>query len=472
MTLWPRSLSGRLIIILLAGLILAQAVSMVLYFQDRGHAIFRLGSMQLSDRVASVVRRMEAMEPGQWRRVAAESSSRHFHVTLHDTFEPLDLDRRRYRRFAGFVSRRLQRELGAERAVDAVVSNTPPASSTQLPEPGDSSFARHQPLYFVARVELPGGAADFLFHLPRDTSSGPGRLLWALGILLISVVLLVLFAVRQTTRPLSMLSDAATRLGEDINEPPLPETGPREVGNAARAFNRMQRKIQDYLRQRSGLLAAVSHDLKTPITRLRIRAEMLEDELLKEKIETDLKDMESMVNEALDFVRGADQYEPSSPIDLAALIESLQDDFDDSGRRIHCDLADLPPCTGRPLALKRCLSNLIENALKYGDRLWITMTRESDRRVIRFRDDGPGLPEELLERVFEPFFRAEPSRSRQTGGSGLGLAIARGIARAHGGDVTLANAAEGGLVVTLTLPDPHAGDRGRHQAAARDGGNG
>lgn len=454
MTLWPRSLSGRLIIILLAGLILAQAVSLVLHFRDRGHAIYRMGGLQLSDRVANVVRRLDPLDPGQRRQVAAASSTRYFHVELRDRFAPLEQERRRYRRFAGFVNHQLRRELGSRRAVDAVVSDTPPVRAADPPSRESPSFTRHRPLFFVARVELPDGAADFLFHLPRDPSSGPERLLWPLGILLGSVVLLVLFAVRQTTRPLSMLAAAATRLGDDINEPPLPETGPREVSSAARAFNRMQSKIQDYVRQRSGLLAAVSHDLKTPITRLRIRAEMLEDEQLKEKIEGDLEEMESMVNEALDFVRGADQYEPRSSIDLAALIESLQDDFDPSGDRIESELADAPPYTGRPLALKRCLSNLIENALKYGERLRITMSREPDRLVVRFRDDGPGLPEELLERVFEPFFRGEPSRSRETGGSGLGLAIARGIARAHGGDVTLHNHADGGLVATLVLPNP------------------
>jgi len=452
MRLWPGSLSGRLIIILLAGLMLAQAVSLVLHFRDRGHAIYRMGGLQLSDRVANVVRRLDPLPPGERRRVAAASSSRHFHVKVSGRFRPLEMERHRYQRFAFFVSRQLERELGAQRPVDTVVTEQVPTPEVDFPRRRAGSFTRHRPLFFVARVGLPDGAADFLFYLPRDPSSGPERLLWPLAILLGSVVLLVLFAVRQTTRPLSMLSDAATRLGDDINEPPLPETGPREVTNAARAFNRMQRKIQDYVRQRGSLLAAVSHDLKTPITRLRIRAELLEDEQLKEKIEADLRDMESMVNEALDFVRGTDQYEASAAIDLAALIESLQDDFDPGGERIDTGLAALPPYRGRPLALKRCLSNLVENALKYGTRLRISMNQEADRVVVRFHDDGPGLPDEILERVFEPFFRGEPSRSRQTGGSGLGLAIARAIARAHGGDVTLANHPDGGLVATLTLP--------------------
>ncbi len=454
MRLWPGSLSGRLIIILLSGLVVAQAVSLVLHFRDRGDAIYRMGGINLAERIVTLVHQMDGLDSVQRRRLAAESSSRWFHVEVRPRFAPLKLDHRRYERFAGFVSRRLHRELGDERSVDAVVSDLPPEGATYTePNSDDWQWLTHRdPLYFIARVELPGGAADFLFHLAGDPASGPQRLLWSVGILLVSVVLLVLFAVRQTTRPLSMLSEAATRLGNDINEPPLPEKGPREVENAARAFNRMQRKIQDEIRQRSHLLAAVSHDLKTPITRLRIRTEMLEDEQVKAKFESDLKDMESMVNEALDFVRGIDQQETRSPIDLGALIESLQDDFDDSGKRVRTELADTPPYTGRPVALKRCLSNLMENALKYGGHVVVTMRQEKDHLVIEFADDGPGLPDDLLERVFEPFFRAEPSRSRETGGSGLGLAIARGIARAHGGDVILKNRSEGGLAAILDLP--------------------
>lgn len=454
MRFWPRSLSGRLIIILLTGLVVAQAASLVLHFQDRGHAIYRMGGIHLAERIVNVVQRLDPLDAAARRRVADSSSSRRFRIQVHDAYAPIDAGQRRYRRFARFVSHELEREFGAARAVDAVVSETPPVplQRAAFSERNGPSLARHKPLYFVARVELPGGAADFLFHLPRDPA-GPGRLLGSLGVLLVSVILLVLFAVRQTTRPLSMLSGAATRLGDDINEPPLPESGPREVANAARAFNHMQRKIQDYLRQRSELLAAVSHDLKTPITRLRIRTEMLDDETLKAKFEADLEDMESMVSQALDFVRGADQHEARSHVDLAALIESLQDDFDPSGERIRSDIAETGPYTGRPLALKRCLSNLLDNALKYARHVSISLKRSDDRVIIELRDDGPGLPEALLERVFEPFYRVEPSRSRDTGGSGLGLAIARAIARAHGGDVTLRNHPQGGLVVTLALPD-------------------
>lgn len=455
MKLWPKSLSGRLIIILLTGLVVAQAVSLVLHFQDRGHAIYRMGGIHLAERIVSVVQRLDPLDPEERLQVATASSSRRFEVRIRGFFSPIEADHRRYRRFARFVSYQLEREFGAGRAVDAVVSETPPVRSADsgYMERDASSLTRHKPLYFVARVELADGAADFLFHLPRDPVSGPERLLWSVGILLLSVVLLVLFAVRQTTRPLSMLSQAATRLGDDINEPPLPETGPREVENAAHAFNRMQEKIQGYVRQRSELLAAVSHDLKTPITRLRIRTEMLEDETLKGKFEEDLKDMELMVNEALDFVRGTDQYEARTHIDLAALIESLQDDFDPSGERIQTHIAETPPYAGRPLALKRCLSNLLDNALKYAGHVAVRLKRQNRQILIELHDDGPGLAQEHLERVFEPFFRAEPSRSRTTGGSGLGLAIARSIARAHGGDVTLRNHPDGGLVATLLLPD-------------------
>jgi len=454
MKLWPGSLSGRLIIILLAGLVLAQGASLLLHFQDRGRAIYRMGGLQLSDRIANVVRQLEPLDAAERRKAAGVSSSRRFRVSVIDRFAPLALEGRRYRRFAHIIRRDLQRQLGDRRAVDAVVTASPSgAFELEAGRNGRGSWPpRHRPLLFVARVALSGGAADFLFQLPGDPSPGPSRLLWPLGVLLVSVVALVLFAVRQTTRPLSMLSAAAGRLGDDINEPPLPETGPREVANAARAFNRMQRSIQDYVRQRGELLAAVSHDLKTPITRLRIRNEMLDDETLKAKMEADLVEMELLVNEALDFVRGTHEHEAKSPVDLGALIESIQDDFDPSGSRIETDIRESQPFSGRPLALKRCLSNLAGNGLKYANKLRISLKREQRMMVVEFRDDGPGLPEALLERVFEPFYRAESSRSRETGGSGLGLAIARGIARAHGGDITLSNHPGGGLVARLSLP--------------------
>ena len=195
----------------------------------------------------------------------------------------------------------------------------------------------------------------------------------------------------------------------------------------------------------------MSHDLKTPITRLRLRAEMLDDEALRAKFAKDLEEMEAMVTQTLDFMRDANTQEAVQRVDAMALIESMQTDYQDTGSRVEIEGSVAQPYPGRPLALRRCLTNLVDNEIRYGGRATVKVEDAADRLTIRILDDGPGIPEQELEQAFEPFFRGEASRSRDTGGSGLGLGIARNIARAHGGDVVLRNRAEGGLEAILTL---------------------
>jgi signal transduction histidine kinase len=214
----------------------------------------------------------------------------------------------------------------------------------------------------------------------------------------------------------------------------------------------MQTRLMRYIQDRGRVLAAVSHDLKTPITRLRLRTELLEDETLKEKFQADLNEMQSMVQATLDFMRGTEHNEPVTLMDINALLESLQEDARDRGGEIHIQGVAQVPFRSRPLALKRCLTNLVDNALHYGQRAFIQVEDKLDRLSITIADAGPGIPEAELERVFEPFYRLEGSRSRHTGGTGLGLGIARNIARAHGGELTLANRRGGGLEARLELP--------------------
>jgi signal transduction histidine kinase len=266
------------------------------------------------------------------------------------------------------------------------------------------------------------------------------------------VVALSLLAVRWLSRPLSVLAQAATELGEDLRRPPLPEAGPLEVQRAARAFNRMQKRIQRQIEDRERLLAAVSHDLRTPITRLRLRAEALEDPALKAKFEHDLADMEAMVSATLAFMRAGADRESTAPIDVMALLESIQTDMLELGQAVDVAGATLAPYRGQPVALKRALINVIENAVKYGQRAHVRVEDAASALRILVADDGPGIPPAELEQVFEPFYRLEASRSRDSGGVGLGLAIARSITRAHGGDLTLRNRNQGGLEAVLTLP--------------------
>ena len=277
-------------------------------------------------------------------------------------------------------------------------------------------------------------------------------MLISLVVLLAVVFAVTLVAARWVTRPLKTLAAAAEDLGNDLNRPPLDEGGPLEVSRAARAFIAMQAKLAALISDRTRIFSAMSHDLKTPITRLRLRTEMLDDAALRDKFAQDLKEMEEMVGAALDFMRGLDSSEPAQPVDIAALLESIASDAREVGGDVRVEGAARAPFTGHPQSLKRCLTNLVDNAVKYGAGATIAVEDGAQALSICVRDAGPGLAEAELERVFEPFYRVEASRNRATGGSGLGLTIARNIARAHGGDVVLRNRASGGLVAELTLP--------------------
>lgn len=313
--------------------------------------------------------------------------------------------------------------------------------------------ARLAGISFVVQAPLQDGTlVTFDSRQPLETFNWPYRLLLSLGILLVAVIVLTLIAVRWVTRPLKILAEAAERLGADIERPPLPEKGPLEVRSAARAFNTMQQRLVAFIRDRTRILAAMSHDLKTPITRLRLRAELLDNAKLREKFEKDLAEMESMVGATLDFMRGVENREPRQPLDVMALLESLQADAAELKGRVEIEGAALKPYRGLAQALKRCLRNLIDNAVQYGKSARVRVDDSASALRISVRDEGPGIPERDLEHVFEPFYRLEGSRSRDTGGTGLGLGIARNIARAHGGDIVLRNVPGGGLEAVLTLP--------------------
>lgn len=214
----------------------------------------------------------------------------------------------------------------------------------------------------------------------------------------------------------------------------------------------LQARLTAYLNERTSVLAAMSHDLKTPVTRLRLRAELLGDPQLRLKFTRDLEEMEAMVAATLDFLRGYGSAEATQPVDMTALLESLQSDLAEVGSQVSIEGRPLRPYTGRPAALKRRLSNLVENAVKYGQSASIEVNDNAERLQISIRDHGPGIPEAEVKRVFEPFYRLEGSRSRDTGGTGLGLTIAKSIAELHGGRLTLENRAAGGLDARLTLP--------------------
>ena len=307
----------------------------------------------------------------------------------------------------------------------------------------------------IVRTEVQlrdGEWARFDTELPAAPQALPWRLALTLAVLLASVLALSYVAVRWVVRPLQQLTQAAQALGQDLNRPPLPEEGPREVQQAARAFNTMQQRLAAFIDERTRMLTALSHDLKTPLTRMRLRADLLDDDEQRLRFESDLKEMEAMVTQTLEFMRGLGGNEPQQPVDMMALLAALQADNQAMGRSVVVEGRATRPCVGVPSLLKRALGNLVDNAVLYGGRATVRVEQTPDRLVLRILDDGPGIPEAELERIFEPFARLETSRSRATGGTGLGLGIARNIARTHGGDVVLHNRREGGLEARVTLP--------------------
>ena len=252
-------------------------------------------------------------------------------------------------------------------------------------------------------------------------------------------------------KPIGAFAAAAERLGRDPRAPPLPVEGPPEIADAATAFNLMQARLNRYVDDRATVVGAVAHDLRTPLMRLGLRLEAAPDKL-RQACESDIRDMEAMISATLSYIRDTSKPGVRRPLDLRSLAETVTDDMSDRGEPVSLDPGAPVVIDGNSVALKAMLSNLICNALKYAGSAQVSLGQEDGHALIEVRDDGPGVPPEDLDRVFEPFFRGERSRNRDTGGIGLGLASARAVARAHGGDVTLRNRDEGGLAARVTLP--------------------
>jgi signal transduction histidine kinase len=277
-----------------------------------------------------------------------------------------------------------------------------------------------------------------------------------IALFLVSIGFLAYLVARMTTRPLKQLAQAAKDLGNDINHPPLELAGASEIRQASAAFNAMQARIRQYILQRTQMLAAITHDLQTPLTRLRLRLEKVADPELQERLVGDLSAMQAMVREGLELARSMDTTENMQVLDFDSLLDSVCSDASDAGQHVVLNGRAAMALLGRPIDLRRCLVNLIDNAVKYGHEAVVTVERMTGAARIRIRDNGPGIAAAEQARVFEPFYRIESSRSRESGGTGLGLTIARNIAEQHGGSIALANHPDGGLEVTLTLPEHYA----------------
>lgn len=271
-------------------------------------------------------------------------------------------------------------------------------------------------------------------------------------LMLISTVPVALVATRRLARPLQSFARAARRFGDDFHAPPINPVGPKEIREATVAFNTMQAQIQRFVADRTQMLAAISHDLRAPLTRMRLRGEFIEDPEQQSKLFRDVDEMDLMINSALEFFRDEARMEQTTPFDLAQLLLTLMDDFRDQGVSIEYEGPHKLVFCGRPQGLKRAIVNLIENAVKYGAGTKLRLAHTHACVTLEVIDSGPGIPEASLEQVFAPFFRLEQSRNRNTGGVGLGLPAARAIVVGHGGHLSLSNATLGGLIAKIKLP--------------------
>lgn len=474
MRLLPRSLFGRLVLVLLGGLTAAQLVTAYINVSERDQLLYRAGGMQLAQRIADISKLLDSLPAAERRPIVAVFNAPPLAISLDRPALPRPQATSETDMQFVMFSTVLRYALGE--GMQASVTRLPgapesnpmgirpgPAGTPMMPmmrHPGGEPDMRAMMqgtgpggVFFFAQIALRDGTlVTFDSYLSPQEAAMPLRLAATLLVLLGSVIALSLVAVRWITRPLSALAAAAEKLGEDINRPPLPAGGPAEVRRAAKAFNTMQQRLSRFIADRTRVLTAMSHDLKTPLTRLRLRSEMLEDESLRAKFAKDVEEMEAMVAQTLDFMRDSRTDEPVQPLDIMALLESLQTDYQDTGHTVEIAGSVARPLPGRSQALRRCLTNLLDNAIRYGRRARIEVQDDPAQITIRVLDEGPGIPQQELERAFEPFFRGEASRSRETGGTGLGLGIARNIARAHGGELVLRNRSGGGLEARLSLP--------------------
>ncbi len=444
----PETLFGRLFAAIVAVVVVALLILLSIVFRERRELAFsESGSGAAVANIVELSQELARLPPEQRDSMLAQLRADHRprrheghpHERMHENLAAAQ------RAFADQV----QRTLGGEYTVAARPARGGPRRVVPIPGSAPPPPDR----MFDLLVTLPDGdRVAFRTFSPRGTPPFPRHFIPELGLLTVMLSIVLYGMTRTITRPLADLAKAADAVGRGTAVQPLQERGARELKRATRAFNAMQERLNRYLDSRTRVLAAMSHDLRTPITRLRLRVESIEDEALRARCVEDLDEMTRMVRGALSLFRGLNDDEAAVAVDINALLDELQRRYGEINSNVAIDGRAAAPFAGKPLALKRCLGNLVDNALQYGGTATIAVTDSDDELTIRVLDSGPGIPEAEIDRVFEPFYRLESSRNRATGGTGLGLSIARDVAQAHGGSLTLANRSSGGLEAKLVLP--------------------
>lgn len=458
---FPQSLFARLLAGLVAVIAVAVLVVVLLIVKERRDlALWTSGSWRAADNIAEASMDLSKLDP-QARRSQVEEYRTQRRLVENVRPPPPPHPRKQLERIQRAFAEKIRQQLGPGytvtitqargrwRDVIPVSGNRPDMRPPPGAEPPDF---RSPNSWYDVTVTLPDGdRIVFRTLAPQPGPPLPRQIFINLGLLTLLLAVVLYFMTRSVTRPLSDLARAADAVGRGENHPPLPERGARELRDATRAFNTMQERLQRYLDSRTRVLAAMSHDLRTPLTRLRLRAEAIEDPEAQARFVADVDEMSRMVTGALNLFKGLNAEEPTTRVIVDDLLAALQQEFGELGAGFAVEGHSAGPILGKAQSLKRCLSNLLHNAVKYGSNVLVRI-EDGDELLVRIADDGPGIPAEDLERVFEPFYRVEASRNRDTGGTGLGLSIARDIAQAHGGSITLSNRTGGGLQAVLKLP--------------------
>ncbi len=460
MRLVPKSLRGRLLLVILAALAVAQLLILWFFAGERSLAVQTALAQEAAARAANVAQLLEASPPEQAPVILAAANSPLVRFSLDDKPE---VDHPEHAN--PFIAARLARYLGRKPGPDVRVEvherlGLGNGGRRWTRDVSEEMRRMHRAMMGTTRVaavrmevSIRLGSGDWLnvetrFHRPPVQWAFPAVVTFFVSAAVIALAVWV--ALGRLTGPLRALADAATRFGRGEPVASVPVSGPEELQRLTRAFNEMQDRIRRFVEERTQLLAALGHDLRSPLTALRVRAEMVDDEETRERLVASIEEMQQMVEATLSFARGMADSEPAETVDLGEYVGALCAEMAEAGEDVTFVAAPGPVSARlRPAATRRALRNVIGNAVRYGGRARVAVRADG---VVVVEDDGPGIPEADLSRVFDPFVRLERSRSRETGGTGLGLSIARSILTAQGGGITLENRAEGGLRVLMRLP--------------------
>jgi signal transduction histidine kinase len=436
---WSRvSLRLRIGALLIVGLCAVQGASLWWSLADRAAAAQRVAILQQAQRAADLMQVLDAIAPAQ--RPVAVAALRYPVLTLDAPAAPSGAD---MAGVAPLVNEVWSRRLGS-RTVH-VASTVGPLRWVR------TAFGNHVMRVALATTLADGQGLRVEFEVVRPGLVGDA-LVWPFAAIALCTGILVVVAARWAMRPLDRLASGAQAFGLDLQAPPLPESGPPEVRRAAQMLNRMQAQLRQYIDGRIQALAAMSHDLRTPITRLRLRAELLADPVQREAFSRNLGELEQMVQSTLDYLRGNARPMLVAPVDLDGLLAQVVEDVEALGPAVPVSGATGLIVLGEPAELRRALVNVLRNALVHAKEPQLFVEADPAWAMVHVQDRGPGIPDTELHRVIEPFYRLDASRNRETGGAGLGLAVAHDVATRHGGQLRLANRTQGGLQATLVLP--------------------